>query len=106
MEHNPYTQPLPPQQFPGALPRNVVEGALPLEYPDPYEAGLLVAVCPGAPTDGRPYKAHRLRVKLIGPNTVDVFCPHGCCPQMLAAAITQIYTDKLRQAAALIDEAA
>lgn len=98
-EHNPAAKPLSPRQFPGALPRRVVEAALPLEYPEPYEAGLLVAICPGCPSDGRPFKSHRLRVKIISPDTVDVFCPNGCDQRLLLAAIQDAYDSSMEAVA-------
>lgn len=74
-------------ELPGVYPRAVIEAALPLEYPEEMELGLLVSLCPGVPTDGREYKPHRLRVKLISPDHVDVCCSFGCDPKLLMAVI-------------------
>ena len=82
--------------LPGVLPREVVEGALHLEYPEVPEAGLLVAVCPCTP-EGKPHKAHRLRLKLISSTEVDVWCPYGCPPLMLASAIFDIYRAQVKE---------
>ena len=92
MEHNPYALTIPVSQLPGVLPREVVEAALPLEYPEPYEAGLLVCVCPGIPHAGQPRVPHKLRLRLLDRDTVDVWCPHGCDPKMLHAAIIDLGT--------------
>lgn len=74
----------------GVYPRDVIEATLPLEYPAHYEAGLLVSWCPGVPTDGREYRPHQLRVKIIAQGLVDVCCPFGCDPKMLAATIADM----------------
>ena len=76
--------------MPGILPREMVEEALLLEYPEVPEAGLLVAICPCTP-EGKPAKSHRLRLKIVSPGYVDVWCPYGCKPSELAAAIYDIY---------------
>lgn len=85
--------------LPGVYPRSVIEAALPLEYPEEYEAGLLVSLCPGIPTDGREYKPHRLRVKIIAPGLVDVCCPHGCDTKLLRAQIEDMARERQEQSA-------
>ena len=85
------------RSLPGVLPREVVEGALPLERPDPPEVGLLVSICPGCPPEGVPYRPHRLRVKIISPDYVDVFCPHGCEQKMLVATIVDLFKKTRRK---------
>lgn len=78
------------EQLPGFYPRHVIEAVLPLEYPDPWEAGLLLAYCPGLP-EGEHYHAHKLRIKIVGPETVDVWCPAGCRPALLKAVIEDMF---------------
>jgi hypothetical protein len=83
--------------MPGVYPRALVEAALPLfEAP---EVGLLASPCPGVTRDTERYRGHDLRIKLLSPELVDVWCPCGCDPAMLRAQIEDLAREEERQAA-------
>jgi hypothetical protein len=88
MDHSPDVRLLSLARMPGVYRRELIEAALPLFEADPPEAGLRVSPCPGIPQGEGNY--HELRIKLLSPTVVDVWCPCGCDLHYLQAQLEDL----------------